>query len=121
MGNHLGLGHGSVADQLNMSQPEYLQRFYLVIANIPAGQVCTYGKVAEMAGYPRMARAVGRCLKQLPKDSRLPWFRVINAKGELSFPKGSDAYLRQRAHLEEEGVVFIGAKVRLKDYLWQGG
>lgn len=98
----------------------YRQKFYLVISSIPVGKVLTYGQVARMAGYPRMARSVGRALKELPKGSQLPWFRVINAKGELSFPLCSASYQRQRQALEAEGVVFSGHKISLKDYLWLG-
>lgn len=98
----------------------YRQKFYLVINSIPRGKVLTYGQVAQMAGYPRMARAVGRALKELPKGSQLPWFRVINAKGELSFASQSASYQRQRQALEAEGVVFIGHKISLKDYRWNG-
>ncbi|MFM2481513.1 MGMT family protein [Celerinatantimonas sp. YJH-8] len=99
---------------------DYRRCFYLVIANIPSGQVATYGQVAEMAGFPRMARAVGRALKELPSESKLPWFRVVNAKGELSFPRGSDPYQRQRTLLETEGIEFIGERIPLREYRWNG-
>jgi methylated-DNA-protein-cysteine methyltransferase-like protein len=48
----------------------------------------------------------------------LPWFRVINAGGRISFPAGSDAYERQRAHLEAEGIVLISGRVDLRRYGW---
>ena len=91
-----------------------------MIAHIPFGQVCTYGQVAAMAGLPRMARAVGRSLQQLPCDSSLPWHRVINAKGELSFPVASEKYQRQRQLLQAEGVYFDGPKIKLAHYRWAG-
>lgn len=99
---------------------DYRSRFFLVIANIPKGKVTTYGHVAKMAGFPRMARSVGRALKQLPKDSRLPWQRVINAQGRISFPVGSAGYQRQRAKLEAEGIEFIGDKISLAQFGWDG-
>ncbi|CAG9295082.1 MGMT family protein [Celerinatantimonas diazotrophica] len=118
---NLNMGDRGLANPLDsQKKASYQAHFYLVIASIPAGKVLTYGQVAQMAGYPRMARAVGRALKELPKNSKLPWFRVINAKGELSFPLGSPSYLRQRQALEAEGVVFVGHKISLKDYRWNG-
>ncbi|WP_432460560.1 MGMT family protein [Agarivorans sp. QJM3NY_25] len=102
------------------SPPPYLEKFWLVIAHIPSGKVATYGGVAAMAGYPRMARAVGRCLKQLPEGSSLPWHRVINAQGLISFPEGSAKYQKQRQRLQEEGIVFRHQRVPLKQYLWLG-
>jgi methylated-DNA-protein-cysteine methyltransferase related protein len=88
------------------------------VRRIPRGHVCTYGDVAEVAGLPRRARLVGTVLRQTPAIRGLPWFRVINAGGRISFPQGSDAYRRQRAHLEGEGVVFLGGRVDLRRYGW---
>jgi methylated-DNA-protein-cysteine methyltransferase related protein len=88
------------------------------VRRIPRGKVCTYGNVAEVAGMPRRARLVGTVLRQTPASRDLPWFRVINAGGRISFPTGSDAYQRQRRKLEAEGVVFVGGRVDLRRYGW---
>lgn len=88
-----------------------------IVAAIPEGKVMTYGKVAQQAGYPSHSRYVGSTLKNLPKDTRLPWHRVINSQGKISFPENSDGYLRQKERLEKEGIIFTGGKIRLKDYL----
>jgi methylated-DNA-protein-cysteine methyltransferase-like protein len=103
-----------------MTQVDYLAKFWMVIAHIPKGKVATYGDVAAMAGYPRMARAVGRCLKNLPQDSNLPWHRVLNAKGMLSFPQDSAKYRQQRQLLESEGVLFQQHKIALARHRWRG-
>ena len=102
-----------------MNTDEMRERIWQVVAAIPPGQVATYGQVAELAGLPRMARFVGRTLSQLPKGSKLPWHRVINAAGKISFPEGSEAYQRQRQRLEDEGVTLLKGKVPLKTYCWQ--
>ncbi|MCV6590516.1 MAG: MGMT family protein [Marinobacterium sp.] len=96
------------------------QKVWQIVAAIPAGKVASYGQVAELAGLPRQARAVGRMMGQLPKDSRLPWFRVINAQGRISFALDSDGYKRQRQRLEADGVEFIGERINLKVYRWDG-
>ena len=88
------------------------------VHRIPRGKVCTYGDVADVAGLPRRARLVGTVLRQTPNARDLPWFRVINAAGRISFPVGSDAYQRQRRKLEAEGVTFIGGRVDLKQFGW---
>jgi methylated-DNA-protein-cysteine methyltransferase related protein len=88
------------------------------VRRIPRGKVCTYGNVAEVAGLPRRARLVGTVLRQTPASRDLPWFRVINAGGRISFPTGSDAYQRQRRKLEAEGIVFVGGRVDLRRYGW---
>ena len=93
-------------------------RIIAAIKKIPRGKVCTYGNVADVAGLPRRARLVGTVLRQTPASRGLPWFRVINASGRISFPLGSDAYARQRKHLEAEGIDFVGGRVDLDRYGW---
>lgn len=102
-----------------MERISYQEKIWQVVALIPEGHVATYGQIAELAGLPRMARAVGRTLSQLPKDTQLPWHRVINAKGQISFPVDSSAYKRQRDRLEDEGITLLKGKISLKDYQWK--
>lgn len=87
------------------------------VKSIPRGRVCTYGGVAHLAGLPRRARLVGTVLRTT-SAKKIPWFRVINSSGRISFPKGSDAYVRQRQKLEAEGVVFVSGRVDLRRYAW---
>jgi len=89
-----------------------------LVASIPKGKVMTYGQIANQAGFKNYARHVGTTLKKLPMDSLLPWHRVVNAKGELSFPIGSPSYEKQKLLLESEGIKFIGTKLSLADYRW---
>ena len=56
-----------------------------VVRRIPRGWVATYGQVATMAGMPRRARLVGRVLQRLDSKTNVPWHRVVNAQGEVSF------------------------------------
>ncbi|MBB3046923.1 methylated-DNA-protein-cysteine methyltransferase-like protein [Litorivivens lipolytica] len=91
------------------------EAIYRVVASIPPGQLASYGQVAELAGLPRQARRVGRVLSQLPADTRLPWFRVVNAAGKISFPVGSSGYQRQLNHLIDEGSAFADGRLRWRD------
>lgn len=93
-------------------------RILAAVKKIPRGKVSTYGNIAEVAGLPRRARLVGTVLRQTPDSPRLPWYRVMNAGGRISFPAGSDAYARQKSRLEAEGVLFRGARVDLQFYGW---
>ena len=87
-----------------------------VVASIPKGSVATYGQIAKLAGYPNHARYVGATLKKLPKDSLLPWHRVVNSKGALAFPLGSERYQQQKSLLEAEGIEFKSFKISLNTY-----
>ncbi len=60
------------------------QRIYAVVRRVPKGQVATYGQVAALAGLPGNARLVGYAMHALPSHTKVPWHRVINAKGEVS-------------------------------------
>lgn len=93
------------------------KRIYEAVKRIPKGRVATYGKVAEMAGNPRMARAVGNALHHNPDPEHIPCFRVVNAKGELAgaFAFGGEEV--QARLLEEDGIEVIDGKVDLKKYL----
>jgi methylated-DNA-protein-cysteine methyltransferase-like protein len=91
-----------------------------VVRRIPAGWVATYGQVATMAGMPRRARLVGRVLQRLDSATNVPWHRVVNAKGEVSFSlsrNGGDVL--QRRLLEKEGVKFgDGNRLDLERNRW---
>lgn len=95
------------------------QKILQAVAAIPEGYVCNYGKVAELAGLPRHARLVGNVLKKLPAGSKIPWHRVLNSQGRLSFPEGSEPWQTQKERLEAEGVQFLNGKINLKRFLWQ--
>jgi len=91
------------------------------VRQIPRGKVSSYGQVAAIAGLPRRARLVGTVLRTHPNTRGLPWHRVINSSGRISFPLGSDAYMRQRKLLEREGVVFVGERINMKLFGWPPG
>ena len=96
------------------------KQVWYILSQIPEGKVVTYGQLAEMIGFEKGARVVGNILKQLPAGSDLPWHRVINSKGEISFPKGTHRYLKQVERLEKEGISFIKEKISLQHYRWHG-
>lgn len=100
-------------------EPDINHRIWQVICLIPRGKVATYGEVAQQAGLPRGARRVGRALKGLPSDTRIPWHRVINAQGRISLPESSASQYTQRERLEAEGVLFKANKtIDLKRFGW---
>jgi methylated-DNA-protein-cysteine methyltransferase-like protein len=82
------------------------ERLWRAAAGIPRGRVVSYGQLAELAGLPRAARQAGYAMAALPSGTRIPWQRVVNARGELSARSDPGGELVQRALLEREGVVF---------------
>ena len=92
------------------------KRIYEAVKRIPKGHVATYSKVAEMAGNPRMARAVGNALHKNPDPEHIPCFRVVNAKGELAGEFAFGGAGEQAKLLEADGIEVEDGKVNLKKY-----
>jgi methylated-DNA-protein-cysteine methyltransferase-like protein len=93
------------------------------VARIPRGRVATYGQVARLANLPGQARLVGYALAGLDEGSRLPWHRVVNARGGISLRSDDGpAGIVQRLRLERERVVFdADGRIPLERFRWRPG
>ena len=96
------------------------QNVWKVVAEIPAGHVLTYGEVARLSGMPRAARRISQALRRAPRAMELPWHRVINAQGKISFPENSSGWQLQKDKLESEGIVFLNGKIDLHHFGYRG-
>jgi methylated-DNA-protein-cysteine methyltransferase-like protein len=98
-------------------------RIWQTVQLIPQGAVATYGQIADLAGLPGRARLVGKALGKAPEsgwnNQLVPWYRVINSQGKISFPIASENFLKQRALLQDEQVVVIGVRIKLSEFQWQ--
>ncbi len=91
-----------------------------MVRQIPYGRVCNYGGIALLTG-GCTARMVGYAMASLPKESDVPWQRVINSKGKISPHGYGFGSHMQRVILEEEGVVFSSdGVIDLKRFGWPG-
>ena len=67
---------------------------------IPHGETRSYAELAEMAGYPRAARAVGQAMRRNPLPMVVPCHRVTAANGLGGFggegAKGTWASIKER-------------------------
>ena len=99
---------------------DFAERVYAAVRKIPEGKVATYAQIAELAGSPRAARAVGNALHANPDGIYTPCYRVVNAQGELAaaYVFGGPGW--QKYYLEEEGVRVRNNKVDLSVYQWDG-
>ena len=102
-----------------MPYNKFTQTVIDIIKSIPKGKVFSYGMIAKMAGNPRAARQVSWVLHSLTEKHNLPWWRVVNSKGNIALTSGEGKSL-QRSKLEEEGVEFIGDyRVDLSSSIWR--
>lgn len=92
---------------------------YELARQIPKGKVATYGQLAELAGSPGAARAVGMCMKTNPDAPHTPCHRVVASNGKLTGYSAGEGLKTKKQMLLDEGVKFTGDKVNLVASLWQ--
>lgn len=105
-----------IAESYDLVTDSPTKRIYEAVKKIPKGHVATYGQIAEMAGNPRMSRAVGNALHKNPDPLHIPCFRVVNSKGELAGAFAFGGGKAQAELLREDGVEVVNGKVDLEKY-----
>ncbi len=105
-----------IAESYDLIADSPSKRIYEAVKKIPKGKVSTYGKVAEMAGDKKMARAVGNALHKNPDPDSIPCYRVVNSKGELAGEFAFGGKGAQAKLLIADGIEVIDGKVDLKKY-----
>ncbi len=99
------------------------ENIYIVVRQIPPGCVATYGQIAELANLCGKPRLIGYALYRVEISSDIPWHRVVNAKGEISYsPLRQGGDYTQKVLLEQEGIEFSPqGKINLHKYIWHPG
>ncbi|MGI6072218.1 MAG: methylated-DNA--[protein]-cysteine S-methyltransferase [Lachnospiraceae bacterium] len=105
-----------IADSYDILADSSTKRIYEAVKQIPAGKVATYGRIAELAGNERMARAVGNALHRNPDPDNIPCHRVLNSKGELAAEFVFGGANVQAALLRAEGVEVMDGRVDLEKF-----
>jgi|WetSurMetagenome_2_1015567.scaffolds.fasta_scaffold20422_3 methylated-DNA-[protein]-cysteine S-methyltransferase len=88
--------------------PEFAQKVYATLLTVPAAETVSYGGLAELAGYPRAARAVGSAMANNPIPIVVPCHRVIRSDGSYGNYGNDPAYKgrlleHERAHVARGG------------------
>ena len=105
-----------IAQSYDLVADNQTKRIYDAVCNIPKGKVATYGQVAALAGNPKMSRAVGNALHKNPDPDRIPCYRVVNSKGELSGAFAFGGKNVQAKRLMADGIEIVNGRVDLKKY-----
>jgi methylated-DNA-protein-cysteine methyltransferase related protein len=118
---------------------DFKEEVYRAVRSVPPGRVTSYGVIASLVDRPGAARAVGAALKALPDEapsppasapgsrdstttteSRVPWWRILNWRGEISTSSIDHVAQIQRALLEDEGVEFDPAgRIDMARFGWR--
>ncbi len=104
-----------IAQSYDLVADNQTKRIYDAVCNIPKGKVATYGQVAALAGNPKMSRAVGNALHKNPDPDRIPCYRVVNSKGELSGAFAFGGKTVQAERLMADGIEVVSGRVDLKN------
>lgn len=87
---------------LDVHGTEFQRAVWGALAQIPRGEVRTYGEVAEAIGAPRAVRAVGSACGANPIAVVVPCHRVVRAGGDMGSYAGGPQ--RKRELLRREGA-----------------
>ena len=106
-------------DSQNQQQNTF-EQIYHIVKQIPPGTVATYGQIATMVQMGLPAHIVGYALHGLKDGTDVPWHRVINQQGKITYsPVRNEHDSLQRKLLENEGIIFTSEEtIDLKKYLW---
>lgn len=102
-----GRGRSDLTDlpvDLSGADLSEFQRHVLVTlrAEVPYGETVTYGELAEIAGRPGAARAVGTAMRKNPVQLLIPCHRVVAADGIGGYGGGPQGVALKRALLARE-------------------
>lgn len=92
------------------------EKVYGFLKTVPKGKVVTYGQIAEAAGNPRAARAVGNILHSNPNGEEIPCYKAVDSKGRLSEHYAFGGIEKQKERLEKEGIEVKSYRVDLNKY-----
>lgn len=91
---------------------------YVLVRRIPRGRITSYGAIARALGVPWGARTVGWALRACPDD--VPWHRVVNAQGKISW-RPTGGHILQRTRLRREGIRFSReGRIDFERFGWKG-
>lgn len=83
--------------------PTFKEKVLKIVSKIPKGSVLTYGQVAEKAGSPGAARAVGSIMKA-NFNTKIPCHRVIRSDGKAGeYNRGGSKEKTRK--LRQEGAI----------------
>ena len=86
---------------LKLEGTPFMRRVYEVVRRIPAGKTLSYGEVADAAGRPGAARAVGAAMAKNRICLFIPCHRVVGSSG-IGGWSGTGGLEQKRALLDLE-------------------
>ncbi|MDR1115952.1 MAG: methylated-DNA--[protein]-cysteine S-methyltransferase [Tannerella sp.] len=88
--------------KLNLHGTSFQKRVWNALCAIPYGETRSYKQIAEYAGCPKGARAVGMANNRNPVSIIVPCHRVIGADGSLTGYAGGLNAKQTLIHIEQQ-------------------
>lgn len=83
----------------------FQRKVLLATFTIPEGETRTYKQIADMAGYPGAARAVGSVMRMNPLAPVIPCHRVIRSDGRIGNYSAPGGRKKKIALLKKEHAI----------------
>ncbi len=99
------------------NETQFKERVLKALKHIPKGKAVTYSCLAQMAGNPRAARAVGSIMKS-NKDPKIPCYKVIRSDLRIGGYSAKGGKKMKKDLLKKEGIIIKNGKVEL-DYIYK--
>jgi len=99
--------------------PDFYDRVYDVVRQIPEGRVTSYGAIAKALGATRASRVVGYAMNVAHSRPDVPAHRVVNRLGVLTGKHHFGGINAMEQLLEAEGVTVVDDQIQNFDqHFW---
>ena len=88
------------------------------LKKIPKGKAVTYSRLAEMAGHPGSARAVGTVMKYNCDPKGIPCYKVVRSDRKIGDYSAKGGKKRKEFLLKKEGIKLKNGKIEL-EYMYK--
>lgn len=101
-------------------EPDFFDKVYQIVKQIPPGRVTSYGTIARYLGSARSSRMVGWAMNASHTHTEwIPAHRVVNRNGLLTGKKFFGGENTMQELLESEGVIIEDDQiVNFEKHLW---
>lgn len=102
-----------------MKDPNFFEKVYEIVRQIPEGKVTSYGAIARYLGSAQSARMVGWAMNAAHTQPEVPAHRVVNRKGLLTGKHHFFGTNMMQKLLENEGLIVVEDQIQnFEDYFW---
>ncbi|MBP6099366.1 MAG: MGMT family protein [Flavobacterium sp.] len=106
--------------QNKLEEPNFFERVYQIVRQIPYGKVTSYGAIAKALGTAKSARMVGWAMNASHLLEDVPAHRVVNRNGLLTGKHHFDGTNLMQQLLENEGIIVKNNQIQnLSDHFWE--